>query len=306
MLIRDFFEQEYRPRRLFGKSENSVRLYRLSITAFEKTLGRPATLADFTNQNVLRHMQSRLDGEHAGRSRGTANKDRCQLLAIWRCAVRIGMLAHWPEVPQLKEPERIPRAWLREDLDKLFCAIDKQNGDISGVPAKVWWRGIVSLALDTGERIGAVFPARWEWMDGQWIEVPAETRKGGRRDRRYYLSPGTCGLLNRIKQFQADRDRIFPWPYNPNYLWRKFGDILERAKLPHGRQDKFHRLRKTHASVLHAAGIDAQEALDHQHRRTTKRYLDPRFERKVRPSEILKDYLANPPEQQPPEKRDSA
>jgi integrase len=287
MLIRDFFETVYRPEKLFGKSENTVRLYRLSICAYEKTLGKRAELSDLTTTNLLRHMQARLDGLHRGKSRGTANKDRAQILAIWRYAIYSGHKLDFPKVPELIEPERVPRAWLREDLDKLFAAIDKMPGELSGVPTKLWWRALVMLALDTGERIGAVSPARWDWMDGQWIEVPAETRKGGRRDRRYWITPQTCGLLNRIKQYRADTIKIFPWPYSPGYLWIKYGDILKAARLPHGRQDKFHRLRKTFASVINAAGIDAQEALDHQHSRTTKRYLDPRFKRNNRNSEVV-------------------
>lgn len=292
MLIRDFFETVYRTEKLFGKSANTSRLYRLSIEAFEKTLQRRAYLHDLTNANVIKHMQARLDGLHAGKSRGTANKDRCQLLAIWRYAVLCGHDLERPRVQPLIEPERIPRAWLREDLDKLFNTIDQLPGDVSGVPEKIWWRAIVMLALDTGERIGAVVPARWDWIEGQWIEIPAETRKGSRRDRRYWITPQTCGLINRIKQFRADPEQIFPWPYNPNYIWKKYGGILEKAKLPHGRQDKFHRLRKTHASVLHAAGIDATEALDHQHRRTTKRYLDPRFKRDTKASQVVGDFYS--------------
>lgn len=290
----DFFETEYRPRRLFGKSQNSVRLYRLSIEALEKYLERPALLTDLTNATIIGLMQARLDGRFRGKSRGTANKDRCQLLAIWRLACRDGLLQTWPEVPQLIEPERTPKAWTRDDLDALFKAIDRLREDIGGVPASLWWRSIVMLALDTGERIGGMFDAEWSWLEGQWLHIPAEARKGGRRDRKYWLSATTCGLLNRIRQCRADEARIFVWPFHRNYLWRRYEAILAAARLPHGREDKFHRLRKTTASVLHSKGINAQEALDHQHRRTTRRYIDPRFVQCTKPSEILADFLANP------------
>jgi integrase len=150
------------------------------------------------------------------------------------------------------------------------------------------------LCLDTGERIGAVFASQWDWLEGSWIQFPAEVRKGGRRDRKYFLSSQTCGLLYRIRQCRADEERVFPWPYHPGYLWDLYRKILVAAGLPSRREDKFHRLRKTHASVLHQAGLDATKALDHQDRRTTDRYLDPRFCTDVRPSRILAAYLATP------------
>ena len=152
------------------------------------------------------------------------------------------------------------------------------------------------LALDTAERIGAVAPASWHWLEGQWVHVPAEVRKNGRRDRRYFISSTTCGLINRIRQYRADDELIFPWPYSKQYLWQKYDRILQDARLPHGREDKFHRLRKTTASVVHAAGMNAQEALDHQNRRTTRRYIDPRFVQSAKPSDEISKFLSTPTE----------
>ena len=149
------------------------------------------------------------------------------------------------------------------------------------------------LALDTGERIGALIECRWDWLEGDWLIIPAEVRKGKHRDRHYLLGSGTILRLHELRK-QANSDRMFLWPYCSMYLWRKFGDILEAAGLPSGRRDKFHRLRRTCASVIHAAGLDATEALDHTHRRTTQAYLDPRFKREDQPSKIIQDWLRNP------------
>lgn len=296
----DFFETVYRPRRLRGKSKKTSRQYRLSIAAFGKTLGRDPVLGDFTNENLSLHIQARLD---AKRAKATANKDRSQLLALWRMASALGMVNGWPSVPAEIEPERIPKAWLADDLRQLFDAIDKQQGTFGSVPRSLWWRTITMLCLDTAERIGAVFQARWTWVDREWIEIPAEVRKGGRRDRKYRLSPDTIELLESIRTVSRDSDRVFPWPYCDQYLWRLFDQLLISAGLPHGRQDKFHRLRKTTASVVYAAGMDPQDCLDHQHRRTTRRYLDPRFTRDQQPSDVLMKYLADPHFRNPKKKK---
>lgn len=304
MLLIEFFTEEYKPRRLLGKSGHSERLYRLSIAAFSKSLGRPAKLVDLTNKNLVMHMQNRLDGKmFAGKSRGTANKDRCQILAIWRMAHRLGFVDVWPEVPELPEPERVPKAWTREDLEKLFGHIDQLDGMLNKIPAKLWWRAMVMLALDTAERIGAVRAARWDWLEDRWIQIPAEVRKGGKRDKKYWLSPTTFSLLSMVRKHDAQSELILPWPYCENSIWIEYGKILKAAGLPHGRQDKFHRLRKTTASVLFAAGCNPQEALDHQHRRTTRRYIDPRFTRDIQPSDYLAKFLSEPKKDLPPHRK---
>lgn len=293
MLLSEFFESVYRIRRLRGKSPETSRLYRISIRNFEKTLGKMATIADLTNDNVSLHMQSQLDN---GRAKATANKDRQQLLAIWRYATQQGHHNTWPDVPAEIEPQRVAQAWLAEDLRKLFASVDRIRRNVGLVEGRLWWRGILMVCLDTGERIGAVRKIQWGWIEGEWLLIPAEVRKGGKRDRRYLLSQHTINVLDSIRQREAGRD-VFPWPYCDGYIWQSFGKILEDAGLPHDRRDKFHRLRRTTASVVHQAGLDATEALDHAQRRTTQRYIDPRFTRDDQPSKILADFLRNPPEQ---------
>ena len=286
MKIQTFFESVYRPQRLLGKSANTVRLYGISIRKFGRFLATEPTLEHLTNENLIGLMQSQLDSK---RSPATANKDRNQLLTLWRHAHRLGMIDRWPIVPELIEPERTPEAWLAEDVAKLLVAIDWQDGFFGPVPRSLWWETLVRLGLDTGERIGALRATQFGWIRGEWINVPAEARKGKRRDRAYRLSHTTLGRLMAIRLVSPES--VFPWPYSPNYIWSMFGQLLRDAGLPATKRDKFHRLRRTTASVCHACGIDAQEALDHQYRRTTQKYLDPRFCRDQQVSDVLTTYL---------------
>lgn len=289
MDLKHFFETHYRPQRLLGKSENTTRLYLLSIRSFGKTLATDPRLIHLTDANISRHMQRVMD---AGRSPATANKDRSQLLTLWRHAHRLKLIDAWPNVAELKQPERTPKAWLPEEFAQLLATADKEPLHFGRVPRSLWWRSLLLLALDTGERITALRHARWDWFSGEWFHVPAESRKGGRRDRAYRLSEETIGLLLRVRQVATSEP--FPWPYCDMYLWTLFGKLLEKAGLPHGRRDKFHKIRRTTGSVAHAAGLDAQEVLDHQYRRTTQRYLDPRFTRDRQPCDVLAEYLSNP------------
>mgnify|MGYP000706385126 CR=1 FL=1 len=293
MKVTDYFESNYRIRKLRGGSKNTLRLYRSSIKKLAKTLGRDPTLADLSDDNVGLMMQRVLDD---GGAAATANKHRAQLLAIWRYASSQRVVDKWPTVTAEREPERVPTAWMAEDISTLLTALDLLEGNLKGtdIPRKLWWRSIVGIALDSGERIGALTQCRWDWLDRNWLLVRAEARKFGRRDRRYMLSDETVDLLAKLRPYTASSELIFPWPYTPNYLWRLYERILVEAGLPYGPRDKFHKLRRTLASVGHSMGLDAQELLDHQHRRTTKRYLDPRFTREVQGSQVLAKYLADP------------
>ncbi len=291
MKIEHFFESIYLPKKLHSKEGNTARLYRLSIRSFGKTLGRPATLDDLTDDQILSHMQ-RVVG--AGRSPATANKDREQLCVLWRHACKLGLLNRWPSVAKMREIQRVPTAWMASDIEKLRATASEQQGDFGGVPRALWWQSLLSVCFDTAERIGAVSQARWEWLSNGWLLMPAEVRKGGKRDKQFMLQESTLELLNRIKATKADTQLIFPWPYCHAYLWKLYGELVEKAGLPNGRRDKFHKLRRTTASIAHSIGMNAQELLDHQHRRTTDRYLDPRFTREEQASAALAKYLANP------------
>lgn len=291
MKLQDFFDTYYRPQRLLGKSPNTTRLYKFSIRAFAKTVGTDPKLSHLTDDNLIEHMQRVVD---AGRSPATANKDRDQLLTIWRHANRLGMVDNYPNCPRLKEPQRTPQAWLPEEFENLLATIETEDGYFDSVPRSLWWRTLILTCLDTGERITAIRQAKWDWFSGEWFTVPAEARKGGRRDRAYRLSNETLGHLLAVRMVSPKNP--FPWPYCDMYLWTLFGNLLKKAGLPSGRRDKFHKIRRTTGSVAHAAGLDAQEVLDHQSRRTTQRYLDPRFQRDRQACDVLAEFLAKPRE----------
>lgn len=294
MRISDFFENHYRVKRLRGRAPNTLRLYRRSIRLMDATLMRPATLEDFNDDNIALVMQSVLD---RGGSPFTANKERSQLLAIWRFAAQLKKVDTWPTIQAEREPERVPVAWLADDVHKLFAAIESLTDDVGEVPARIWWKALVTTCLDTGERIGAVFQAEWSWLERQWFKVPAEARKFRKRGRSYLLSDETLDNLDQMRKYRTG-DKIFEWPYCSTYLWRKYKNVLIEAGLPHGPKDSFHRIRKTCGSVAHAAGLDVQEVLDHESRRTSKKYIDPRFNQAVQPSHVLAAWLRNPPPQQ--------
>jgi len=242
MKLAEFFETIYRPKKLHGKSPNTVRLYRITIRHFQETLGRAPTLSDLTDDTVLRHMQRMND---SGRAKATVNKDREQLCVLWRHAFRLGKVDKWPDVPKEIEPIRTPKAWLADDIANLLRTASEQEGMFGPIPRSEWWTALLNVALETGERISALLACEWDWLEGQWLTVLAEVRKGGKRDKRFLLSEETVQLLDRLRSYKAPGNKIFAWFHCRMYVWSLYTELLKQAGLPHGRKDKFHRLRKT-------------------------------------------------------------
>lgn len=260
---------------------NTFRLHRIGVTAFGQTLGWPATAADFSDAALGRHITRRLA---EGCSRATVAGETAKLLALWRYACRQRYVKKWPTIRPPRIPDRVPLAWTREEVARLFDVVQlaKQVGD---VPGRLWWEALLSCLYDSAERIGAMLALEWSGVDlaGRTIIIPAECRKGQTADRLYRIAPDTAARLDRLPR---DR-RPFHWPYNPATLWNRYRRLLTLAGLPSDRRSQFHRIRRTTASHYEAAGGDATELLGHTSRKVTRCYLDPRICGAASPVDLL-------------------
>ena len=259
------FERLYEPRQLADASESCTSQYRRNIYKFGEFLGHEASTADLTDENVLAFMQTI---RAKGRSPVTANKVRAQIVALWSYLARKGIVATFPDVPTLREFKRTPTAWTEHELAQLFEACSQETGFIAGVYAGLWWTALHNVLWDSGARIGATMKLRWEQVDlhDASLVMLAETQKQA-DDQAFPLHPNTVAALRRI--VKPERDLVFPWPYHRDSLWNHYSRILKRAGLPHGRRDKFHRMRRSAASHFEAAGGNATDLLGHSSRRIT-------------------------------------
>lgn len=282
--VRDFYTHSYQPLRLRSASQRTRSLYINTLNNFDRFLERTALLSDLTDESL-----SRFIGWHLtkGNSPATANKDAGQLLALWRFAARKRLVEIFPDVQLEREPQRVPVAWIEDELPRLLWSCDQEQGSLGGVPAKLWWHTLHLVQWDTAERIGAVRALTWDHIDIDrgWIIFEAESRKGRTRDRAFSCSPDTLDYLKMIR-FPIRKD-VFPWPFTSNHIYNHYRRILRRAGLPTDRKSKFHRMRKTAASFFAAAGGDPQDLLDHTSRKTTRKYLDPRIVKPVNPKDLL-------------------
>lgn len=272
MRLSEFFADYYKPLRLRGGSQNTARLYANTIRQFSKFLGRDATLEDLTDLSVSRYLDNRCEN----RALHTADKERNQLLAMWRCAADRRMIEMRPTVPTSRIPFRVPTAWSIDELKRLVAVAKVESGMVGDVPARIFWTALIQVLWQSAERVGAILGADKSDYARPRILVRAELRKGGKRDKLFTLTESVCELLDILVR-SKNGPLLFSWPKNRLYLWQKFGKIVERAGLPGGRRAKFHQLRRSAATHYAAGGGDATALLDHSSPRVTRAYLDPRY-----------------------------
>jgi integrase len=256
-------------------SQKSVINYECTIKALAEFLGHEPSLSDLDELTVARFLA------HRSRERAvaTAAKDRAQLRALHEFSARRRLCDHWPQYPPVRVPERVPEAWFSAEMQRLLEAASQEKTVLDGIPGGLWWRALILTAYDTAERATALLSLQWRHVRGLTILFQAEDRKGRTRDILREIGEDTLAALEAVRGSRTAEDLVFPWPRSKTYIWRRLEIILERAGLPRGRRDKFHRIRRTTASYYEAAGGSAQRLLDHSDPATTRKYLDPRIVR---------------------------
>lgn len=191
------------------------------------------------------------------------------------------------EVVLPQEPVRIPTAWSREQLARLFNEARRTDRTIFGLPGRLYYPALIGAAYDSGERIGALVAVEWGQFDleARTLIAPAETRKGRRRDMLHLLSRDTVEALAALRAYTraSDHQKVFGLG-SSSTLWKSYSNILDDAGLPNDRRSKFQKLRRTAGTEIERAGGDACDFLGHADPRTTrKHYLDPRSFKKRLP-----------------------
>ena len=265
-------------------SDSQIKNHVCALLHLRGFLGREPLISDLTDDTIASMMRWVVSVK--GRAPRTANKSRDCLLAQWRFYARKGIVSRWPDVGALPEPQEIPVCWTKPELKRLFAACSRQEGWIGGIPAASWWHALHATCYDTAERIMPVLRLAWGAVDlrSRVITFKAADRKGGRKANQQPIHRQTVRLLRSIR---GESELVFPTDFCLGTLYNRYDKLLREAGLPHGRESKFHRIRKTSASWFEAAGGNATDFLGHSSRRVTLRYLDPRVTVKTRPCDEL-------------------
>jgi len=274
MRLSNFLQEIYIPSRL-ELSAGTIRQIQVAITLFSRWLGRSASLTDL-DENTIRQF---LTAYRVDRAAATTNSRRRDLLALWQCAYDEEMFDRPPRrkrIRRAKESPRIPEAWTSGEVGRILEAIADEPGEVSGWPASIWWRSLILVLYDTGERRGAVMAAGPQDLSlaGCWI-VFRHTKTG--RPRWCPLHADTIVACREI--FDPGRERIWPWAFSDCWLSKSFKRILDRAKVAHGwkRGGVFHKLRRTTGSLVEQAGGDGAKHIGNTRAVFLRHYCDPRF-----------------------------
>lgn len=267
-----FLTTTYIPLRLRGRSPNSTRLLRHAIRQFGMFLGRPPVLDDLEDLVVAQFLTHRggMVSPHS------VERERSGLLAMWRLAADRGIVRLRPCVPGEVLPERIPRAFTVNELHRIAAVCRALPGNVGDVAAPTFWVALMSVLLETGERVHAVLNTPRSGWASPWLNVPAHVRKGRRTPRAYELTAATAALVDTVALHTAPT--LFDFPYDTATLYNRWKRIVAAAGVGTGRDVMFHALRRTCASHLAASGVDATAYLGHSSDAITRRhYLDPRI-----------------------------
>lgn len=291
-----FLETVYVPLRLRGRSPESVRLLRHAITQFSKWLGRDATLGDLDDLVVSQWLTAMA----ARKSPNSVARERSGILALWNLAQGRGLVRLRPTVAPELIPQQVPRAFTSDELARLAESAGMASGWVGPVPASTFFRALIAVGLETGERINAILNTPRHCWNRPTLTVPAAVRKGKRQERVYELSPEASGLVDHVAAHEGPT--VFWWVASDTALRKRWKVITRRANLGDGREVQFHALRRSTASHLAAAGLDATAFLGHSSDRITRRsYLDPRVVDASRPKAWAQlPRVFKPDEHEPP------
>lgn len=286
MNVRELLVTTYAP--LHNLVPRSVKLYGGTIDRWRDFLGREPELSDFDDLEIAKFLQWRAQSTRSGRriSPNTLAKDKAQISTIWRYAAEKRMVEQFPSLPRTHLVHRTPKAATVDYLEKMMVAAGTGRKKMYADLPVVWfWRTLIRVAFETGERREALMLLRWSEVDleSRQITFLAETRKGRARDIVRAISPA---LADELRQHQGTpTQRVWRYPGKDHSLYAAWDLIRKRAGV-HVRG--LHSVRKASASYLAAAGGNATQHLGHSNPRVTEVYLDPSI---VRPKETAVDKL---------------
>jgi integrase len=155
---------EYCASNITVKSKHTKSLYRLTIKRFEEFLGRPGTLADFTDKQIVEFVRARVEcinkydqtqvkGLRRSISPYTLEREGNKLLSLWRWAAAQG----WVKPPTIKIAKRSPKtpiAWSRDEIDKIISACRVYPMKIRQTPANVYFMALICCCMTQANALG--------------------------------------------------------------------------------------------------------------------------------------------------------
>ena len=251
--------------------------YERSVTRFGAFLERPAKIADLTLDNAngfLRWARTEYD-----LSPVSVKNHRAGIIRIWNyCVDPLGKCDDFNprRIKTPKIPEKIVKAWSREQVDLLIASARDMPGQLQcGVPASLFLTCWIWVGFDTGFRPGDLLSLTWDEVDTREKTITTVQNKNGK----IHTAPlGGSALAALATMRSYGFSHVFPVGASGVHRWERI--LFRRAK-----KRGFHRLhrqglgtlRKTHATLVYLDHDEAAAAasLGHSDARTVrKHYID--------------------------------
>jgi integrase len=276
--VLEFFNNVYVPKKGAEFSPDSATSYRSGIRRLNDFCCCNVSL-DALSDDLIEDFVAWL----ASRGYPPATRKRIcgEILAVWRFAWRKKFVETQPrDIDRIRLPKTVPDAWSVAQVGKLLSVAAETEGHVSGFRASIYWPALLLLIYDTGFRIRAVMKLKTSDLDLEagWVKAHWDTQKQ-KADQVLPLFKDTVELLRQMAAEQPGREMVFPFPFKTSAcLTDRLRLLLQRAGLPHGKRDLFHKLRRTNGTyVADVAGEEAaMRQLGHSHVNVTRSYIDPR------------------------------
>jgi integrase len=283
-----FYRAYYVPNCLSDAHPETKRQYEIVLNLWRRITGDPP-LRLITNTVLCKFRDTLLGMKGKGGrpySKNTVRSKLTQLQAILDAAGppgprrrdAAGLLSVVPSCKPPRAELEIPRIVKMEWLESVYDAaqlMDCPEG--FGIPTALWWRALLSVALNTALRHGTLFKLRWEWIDteARRLLIPASAMKA----RRPHLVPLNADVLKHLASIRDDgtSDVVFPWPYTRETFDKKLKLLQGLAGIPAGERFGLHAIRRTAATLLWRNCPEAaQIILGHRSSLITLRhYIEP-------------------------------
>jgi integrase len=272
--VRHFYLTVYKPLRLIGATDESMEQIELSIDRLNRFAEREVMVSELSDELLAAFMRWLLQSDLAAVS---VNSRRGPICAIWRFAKRRGLIGTLPDVPKLRECRPEPDAWSLNELGRVITQCDSRRGMIGDIEESAFLKAIAYLGYYTALRRGTMLrlqPSHLDLKTGL-LDVPPQIIKN-RRGKRFTIPADALAAMRAI--YSAKRKLIFtiPWKHS-RPLNRRWDELLKLAGLPIGRRQKFHKLRRTAATMAATKTgiVGAMALLGHSEQYVTERYIDP-------------------------------
>lgn len=279
--LRTWIFDRFLPQNLRARDSKTHNQYRFACNDFAEFLGREPVLSDLEDERYAAFVNYLLLNRRLAAI--TANERAGRIKTFWNWAARKRIVETFPTIQRVPVPEKFPRSWRREQLERLFESCRQETGTVGDIPAGLYWFTIHGFWWCTAERVTATLAMEVDHLDLDegWASLPASIRKGKQKPAVYSLWPDLIAQLRRIlPPFTKPRRKVFEWDRNICTFYNHYSRILLRAGLPDGRDCKPHRMRVSHATWTKVAGGDPTEHLGHSSDATTRKsYLDPTITR---------------------------